>query len=101
MPRLSTEHYAFYPESGSQCFHLDNMTTSKEIDASESGLGKEVVDSRIEYANSLKIADVKGDYSGATAKTDAREITLPTHPSVTPGHLRIHSRYSIVNPFPE
>lgn len=52
------------------------MTTTKGIDTSESGLAKEVADSQIEYANSLKVADEKGDYSGATAKTDAREIAL-------------------------
>lgn len=77
------------------------MTTSKGIDASESGLGNEAVDSHIEYANSLKTADEKGDYSGATAKTDARDIALPTHLSVTPGRLHVHSRYSLVNLFPE
>ncbi|OQE20594.1 hypothetical protein PENSTE_c013G00620 [Penicillium steckii] len=52
------------------------MTTTKGIDTSESGLAKEVADSQVEYANSLKVADEKGDYSGATAKTDAREIAL-------------------------
>lgn len=52
------------------------MAISKGIDTSESGLAKESADSQIEYANSLKVADEKGDYSGATAKTDAREIAL-------------------------
>jgi hypothetical protein len=52
------------------------MTTSNKIVPSDSGLKKESGDTQIEYANSLKLADEKGDYSGATAKTDAREIAL-------------------------
>lgn len=55
---------------------LDNMTTSKAIATSDSGIVKESGDTQIEYASSLKLGDEKGDYSGATAKTDAREIAL-------------------------
>ncbi|KAJ6035876.1 hypothetical protein N7540_000155 [Penicillium herquei] len=40
------------------------------------GLAKETAESQIEYAEPLKEADEKGDYSGATAKTDAAEIAL-------------------------
>ncbi|KAJ5233498.1 uncharacterized protein N7469_005264 [Penicillium citrinum] len=52
------------------------MTISKGIDTSEFGLGKQIVDGFIKYVNSLGIADEKDNYSGATAKSDAREITL-------------------------
>jgi hypothetical protein len=53
------------------------MTTSKTIVApSDSGIAKEFGDTQIEHASSLKLGDENGDYSGATAKTDAREIAL-------------------------
>lgn len=52
------------------------MTASKMIAPADSGNTKESGGTQIEYANSLKLADEKGDYSGATAKTDAREIAL-------------------------
>lgn len=65
-----------YSLPGGQEFLIDKMADPKKLDALDSPLAKEAGDTQLEYASSLKLADEKGDYSGATAKTDTREIAL-------------------------